>query len=141
MSLPSPSATREGCGSCSLCCNLLAVPELDKQENCWCWHVNFGHDGCSIYRDRPTGCKNFSCEWLKSHQNLDRVPWPMELRPDNSHVVFAVAKVNTGDGVVECIGVHEDPAFDEPSKQFPVSNLIEYMRNNGIIVVIKETHT
>lgn len=51
------------CGDCSLCCNLLGVPELAKPVCKWCKHVKKGI-GCGIYEDRPTCCREFSCDWI-----------------------------------------------------------------------------
>jgi hypothetical protein len=55
--------TGRQCGSCSLCCRLLEVPEEGKKTGEWCPHCRPGH-GCSIYADRPTACRAWACEWL-----------------------------------------------------------------------------
>jgi hypothetical protein len=51
------------CGSCSLCCKVLVIPELSKPAGPWCEHCNPGR-GCSIYADRPPVCRAFGCQWL-----------------------------------------------------------------------------
>lgn len=51
------------CGSCSLCCKLLKVPELGKGVG-WCGHWVKGQ-GCGIYEERPGSCRAFSCGWLR----------------------------------------------------------------------------
>jgi hypothetical protein len=56
------------CGSCSLCCKLLPIRELDKPENQWCVHCRPGNGGCGIYADRPPSCRGFACEWLVNPQ-------------------------------------------------------------------------
>ncbi len=131
--LPLPSLSRESCGSCSSCCYLIAVPELNKLENQLC---KYEHNGCSIYKKRPFGCRNFRCEWLMSHEDVDKVPWPISLRPDNSHVIFAVAHMSVNGKIVECMGVHEE--FKGATGSWPASVLIENMRDSGIVVVVKE---
>jgi hypothetical protein len=51
------------CGSCTLCCKLMAVTELDKPPGEWCPHcVKKG--GCAIYPTRPTACRTFFCHWM-----------------------------------------------------------------------------
>jgi hypothetical protein len=52
------------CGTCSLCCKLPYVAELNKPIDTWSRHARPGNGGCSIYRDRPTSCRGFICGWL-----------------------------------------------------------------------------
>jgi len=56
--------TARACGNCSLCCKLLAIAELNKPIDTWCPHARPGRGGCSIYPDRPTNCRGFTCGWL-----------------------------------------------------------------------------
>ena len=72
------------CGSCTLCCKLIGVKELEKPKNEWCEHCN-KMEGCSIYDSRPQGCVDYECLWLQSQDKED--PWPEYLRPDKSKVV------------------------------------------------------
>jgi hypothetical protein len=53
------------CGTCSLCCKLPYVAELNKPIDTWCRHCKPGRNGCGIYPDRPGTCKSFACHWLK----------------------------------------------------------------------------
>ena len=53
-----------GCGSCSLCCRVLDIAELNKPAHTWCRHCRPGKGGCSIYADRPPVCRRFACVWL-----------------------------------------------------------------------------
>jgi hypothetical protein len=43
------------CGTCSLCCKLPYVSELNKPIDPWCKHASPGREGggCLIYPDRP----------------------------------------------------------------------------------------
>jgi hypothetical protein len=50
------------CADCSLCCKVLAIPELQKTGGVWCHHIAMSR-GCSIYADRPTSCRNYQCVW------------------------------------------------------------------------------
>ena len=61
------------CFTCTLCCTLTRVPELDKPEWLRCNHCSV--TGCTIYEDRPQSCKNFKCAWLSG-------VIPEGLRPD-----------------------------------------------------------
>lgn len=69
------------CGSCSLCCKLMGISELEKQPGRWCWNFQRGM-GCRIYHDRPTECRTFECEWLREPR------WPDDWRPDRSKFVM-----------------------------------------------------
>ena len=51
------------CGTCSLCCKLLAVPALEKPTEKWCAHCDVGR-GCRIYDRRPGECRAFTCGFL-----------------------------------------------------------------------------
>src|SRR5262245_1663292 len=52
------------CGTCTLCCKLLAIPALDKPSGEWCRHCAPGL-GCKIYPKRPSVCQIFACQWLR----------------------------------------------------------------------------
>jgi len=56
--------TKRTCGSCSLCCKLPYVRELNKSIDTWCKHASPGRGGCLIYPDRPSSCRGFICGWL-----------------------------------------------------------------------------
>ena len=56
--------TKRTCGTCSLCCKLPYVRELNKSIDTWCKHANPGRGGCLIYPDRPASCRSFICGWL-----------------------------------------------------------------------------
>lgn len=51
------------CGTCTLCCKLIAVTELDKPPGEWCPHV-VRKGGCAIHATRPAGCRVFFCHWM-----------------------------------------------------------------------------
>lgn len=51
------------CGTCTLCCKVIAVTDFDKPPGVWCTHCIRG-EGCGIYDTRPTGCRTFFCEWM-----------------------------------------------------------------------------
>ena len=51
------------CGTCTLCCKLIAVNDLDKAPGVWCPHCLRGK-GCGIYQTRPAECRTFFCHWM-----------------------------------------------------------------------------
>jgi hypothetical protein len=65
------------CGSCTLCCTLTFVPEMDKAEGVTCEHCD---KGCRIYEGRPKSCADYKCSWLKG-------TLPEWMRPDTSGVM------------------------------------------------------
>jgi hypothetical protein len=50
------------CGTCSLCCKVYSVKELEKPAGRWCVHSVKG-GGCGIHLDRPHVCRQFFCSW------------------------------------------------------------------------------
>lgn len=93
--------TKRSCGSCTLCCKVMGVPDLEpkKLPHQWCQHCDIGK-GCRIYETRPTTCREFECVWLQDTQNL----FGENCRPDKLGVVFVPA----GDGIG--LIAHCDPA-------------------------------
>ena len=75
------------CGTCTACCRVFAIPELDKPAGKWCQHCDIGV-GCKIYENRPERCIDFKCMWLLSFEHI-KGGWSVEQRPDKCKVVFA----------------------------------------------------
>ena len=69
------------CGTCTLCCKLVHVHEIDKPVGRWCPHCSLGK-GCQIYEVRPAECKTWNCLWLQGAFGNDP-----DLRPDKCKVV------------------------------------------------------
>jgi len=69
------------CGSCSLCCKVFRVPEVDKPAGQWCRHIVHGK-GCGIHDSRPQVCRAFFCHWMRNGALDDN--W----RPDRCKVVL-----------------------------------------------------
>jgi hypothetical protein len=51
------------CGTCNLCCKVLAVDDLAKPAGQWCTHAAKA-GGCRIYGAHPPQCRAFRCAWL-----------------------------------------------------------------------------
>ena len=98
--VPAPArapVTGRECGSCTLCCKTVAVAEIAKPAGTWCPHCQRSK-GCAIYESRPTGCREFFCEWMLS----DKLG--PEWKPDRAR--FAVMMTATGH-----LSLAVDPGF------------------------------
>lgn len=93
-----PISIPRSCGSCTLCCKVLAIKELDKPANTWCQHA-MKSVGCKIYATRPISCQTFICAWISSSA------LGPELRPDKIHGVLTA----TTDG--KNLVLFEDPGY------------------------------
>lgn len=71
------------CGTCNFCCKVMQIDELAKPEGVWCSHCLPGR-GCGIYADRPSSCREFSCQWLMTPQ------LPVSFRPDRAKVMLTM---------------------------------------------------
>ena len=55
------------CGSCTMCCKVFRIPEVDKLPGQWCRHLVQGR-GCGIHPTRPSVCRTFFCHYLRNPQ-------------------------------------------------------------------------
>lgn len=78
----------KACGSCSACCKLLYVRELDKPACVWCEHALPGK-GCGVYETRWEVCRTFKCSWLRDDN------FPDNWRPDKSGFIVREMGNNT----------------------------------------------
>lgn len=99
------------CGNCTLCCRLVPVEELHKEQNVRCGALNAWRR-CTVYAHRPISCRLWSCAWLEGETTM---------RPDQAHYVidtaYDVIKMQddeTGKSVpLKCLQVWIDPHFPE----------------------------
>jgi hypothetical protein len=114
------------CGSCTLCCKVMAVPAIDKPRNAWCPHAsNTAPRGCRIYATRPEPCQVFECLWVQ------QTIIPEELRPDKTHVVLT----STRDG--QHVVAHVDTAYPDPWRLLehgPMGRYIRQLLAAGLVV-------
>ena len=75
------------CGTCTLCCKLLPVRELEKPADTKCRHQS--SKGCGIYRRPgfPDSCHLWSCRWLVDDDTADM------LRPDRAGYVLDLVQI------------------------------------------------
>jgi hypothetical protein len=105
------------CGTCSLCCKTMVIPELKKPKDIWC--PNFARKtGCAIYVDRPGSCRDFTCYWL-----LDPA-MGLEWKPDRCKMVL--------DAREDWLVVHVDPAATRPWRQEPYFSYLTQMAARNI---------
>jgi len=130
LTLPPGTAVRS-CGTCSLCCKLIAVRELNKEAGLWCIHAR---PGCKIYGmpERPPSCGVFNCAWLERapHTTQDKLSLPDSLRPDRCHVVL------TGLVGGEGIAAHVDPAYPLAWREGAIGRLLEDAVKDGVKVFV-----
>jgi hypothetical protein len=88
------SAFDRRCSTCTLCCKVMGIQELDKPAGRWCAHCQPGQ-GCDIYGRHPPSCSVFMCLWLSAPGVPER------LRPDRCNVVLA-AEANGARLVAHC---------------------------------------
>lgn len=85
------------CGDCKLCCTLLKVPELEKNEGVSCQYLC--SKGCGKYESRPSSCRNFRCAWLQGElsdsMRPDKVGVIIEKLPIGKTVLADSAEQNT----------------------------------------------
>lgn len=101
------------CGSCTFCCTVTAVPEIQKPERSDCKHCK---GGCSIYEQRPTSCRTFSCAWLDG----DLPSW---MRPDKIGVM--IEKVPGVSSVMALAAIGRENTW---------------LNNREVVEVLKETY-
>ncbi len=86
------------CGTCSLCCKVYSVIELNKPAGQWCIHSVRG-GGCGNHLNRPHVCRQFYCSWL-----IDPNLGP-EWKPEVSRFVI------TADPKYQALTVMADPGM------------------------------
>lgn len=117
-------ANTRTCGTCTLCCKLVAVAELTKPTNKWCDYCAIGI-GCRIYDKRPQSCADYRCMWLNEPEAI-----PEEFRPDKVKCVITVSI----DGPVV---VYVDPNRPDAWKTGKFGLWLETLSKKIQVVVLK----
>lgn len=66
------------CGGCTVCCEILEIPTLEKPSRKMC--SNVCDTGCGIYNERPSECAQFQCVWSEGYTGEGQ-------RPDKSGIM------------------------------------------------------
>jgi hypothetical protein len=116
--------TKRTCGTCSLCCKVMTVPDVTpaKTAHKWCSHIRPDHHGCSIYGTRPASCREFSCMWLGDNGVKDH--W----YPAKAKIVIH-ATVEKGAKYVSFV---VDPAYPRRWQEEPWFSDIKEMARAGV---------
>ena len=118
------------CGTCTACCKVFAIADLDKPAGKWCGHCFVGQ-GCSIYQDRPTVCVEFKCLWLESQSRADaHEHLPLAMRPDKSKCVISPS---TNPNVMSVITANGSP---DAWRRTDIRRLLIGLVKHGMSVVI-----
>lgn len=109
------------CGTCTLCCELLPIKQLNKHHSKLCeFCIN---DSCSIYPTRPEECKNFKCLFLNREL-------PSKLRPDQTHIIFE--KIDDVDAYLMLV----DPKYPEAYKANIVESFCLQLLDEGYSILL-----
>ena len=115
------------CGSCSMCCKVYNIPEINKPAGKWCTHCKPGK-GCVIHDALPNQCAEFNCLWRT--QETIGPAW----KPDQAKMVLTASPVNG------YINVQVDAAAPSAWQKQPYyGQLRQWARNNlpkGIYIIV-----
>jgi hypothetical protein len=64
------TAKARRCGWCTACCEALPVEDLNKAPRMRCRHQCDW--GCAVYKDRPSDCREYRCDWLSGVSGILR---------------------------------------------------------------------
>jgi len=83
--------SKRSCGTCSACCTVLGVEEIDKPVDEPCKHL--ATKGCAIYATRPQSCRDYHCLWragvLDGEARPDRLGIVIDVSNDQPDLLFA----------------------------------------------------
>jgi hypothetical protein len=99
------------CGTCTLCCRVVAVADLDKPAHVQCTHCLPGK-GCTIYGSHPVQCQQFRCGWLDNPNLGD------EWQPDQCGIVLRMQSA------IKQMVVDVDPHRPDAWRRQPYHNQI-----------------
>lgn len=111
------------CGSCTMCCKLVSVPEMKKPIYVWCENCS-PKTGCQIYHDRPPSCHRFECVWIIEGD------LPGNIRPDRCKVMF---EQFPGSSTILAM---VDPAFPDNWRKKNIIDQIQLFVRRGCAVVV-----
>jgi hypothetical protein len=115
------------CGSCSLCCKVYNIPEINKPAGKWCTHCKPGK-GCMIHDALPDQCSAFNCLW-RTQESIGPA-W----KPDQAKMVLTASPFS---GYIQ---VQVDASTPQAWRKQPyLGQLQQWARNNlpkGIYIIV-----
>ena len=98
ISLPEP---KRSCGTCTACCTVMGIEELDKPAGVPC--EKLCAKGCSIYETKPPSCTDFKCVWLIDNESK---LFRENERPDRIGIMFdhSYPATPTAQAIVDACG-------------------------------------
>jgi hypothetical protein len=127
------------CGTCTLCCRLVPVRELEKPAGARCKFQR--HTGCQVYhrpnKGFPHACGFWSCKWLLNDDAADLS------RPDRAGYVLDITPdfvTITDDGVprnIQVVQIWCDPKRPDAHRDPALRAWLErrYLQNNVLGLV------
>lgn len=122
--------TPRTCGSCTLCCKVMAVEELGKPAGKWC-SICSPTEGCYAYAERPKECRDFACLWLRGEI-------PEEFKPDRSKAVFTRSMAF---GDVPCVEVRVEDERSDVWREGRLGRFIANLAEHQTVVVACSSRT
>jgi uncharacterized protein len=117
--------SERSCGSCSLCCKLLAIEGVEERPGwTWCRHCRPGKGGCSIYDQRPQACRSFVCGWISG--GLDSVLDPERWHPAKARMMLTAETVEQQVHII----VHVDPNLPDRWREQPYYDDIKHLASS-----------
>jgi hypothetical protein len=107
------------CGTCTLCCKVVSVLEIDKPGGVWCPHCVSGRR-CAIYESRFLSCRAFYCQWM-----LEEGLGP-EWKPDRAK--FVLVKSDAGRHISVCV----DPGYPSVWRRSPYYENLKRWAAEGV---------
>ncbi len=103
--------TGRACGTCTLCCKVMGVKQIDKPAGKWCRHCAPGK-GCLVYDTRPEECRTYVCGWLQWSE------LGLEWKPERSKVILGIHRATQGGGARLTVTV--DPSYPSAWRASPI---------------------
>ena len=163
------SETKRHCGDCQLCCRLLPmksgtkakvertldnmiaaglaqknaganmIDDFDKPAGQRCKYQRH-HKGCTIYVNRPFGCRMWSCRWLLGDDTAelsrpDRVGYVIDAMPD-----FVTLNDGAEQRTVQVVQIWVDQTNPEAWREPKLLAFIERRAKEGIGALVRRNH-
>jgi len=117
----SPPVPGRSCGSCTLCCKVFNVPEVESPAGKWCRHCAPG-TGCTIHATRPDICRRFFCGWMVSPA------LGPEWKPERSKVILLLHAA--GNGTFRLIA-HVDESYPTAWRRADIYERLKRIATSG----------